>query len=125
MLLLTFITQTSRVKSASFFQPACVRLNSYDLQHHCEKQTPCDIHDRSILLLGRQGALIYLSSQDRIALLIYGLINYLDSFCSNIFHLLGRKKKLLLTLSHMPMLYFSLLGKFHLLQTQLLLLTEE
>jgi hypothetical protein len=88
MLLLTVITQTSLVKSASFFQPACVRLNSYGLQHHCEKQTPYDIHGRSILLLGRQDACVYISSQDRIALLIYGLINYLDSFCSNIFHLL-------------------------------------
>ena len=55
---------------------------------------------------------MYLSSQDRIALLIYGLINYLDSFCSNIFHLLRWKKKLLLSLSHMPMLYFLFLINF-------------
>ena len=54
------ITQTSLVKSASFFQPACARLNSYGRQYHCEKQTPYDIHGKSILLLGRQGAL-YLS----------------------------------------------------------------
>ena len=56
MLLLTVITQTSLVKSASFFQPACARLNSYGLQHHCEKQTPYDIHGKSILLLDHLGA---------------------------------------------------------------------
>jgi hypothetical protein len=61
MLLLTVITQTSLVKSASFFQPACVRLNSCGLQHHCEKQTSYDILGRSILLLGRQGACICIS----------------------------------------------------------------
>jgi hypothetical protein len=84
---MTLIMQTSLVKSASFFQLDCVRLNSYGRQHHCEKQTPYDIHGKSILLLGRQGACIYISPQHRIALLIYGLINYLDSFCSIIFHL--------------------------------------
>jgi len=58
--IMTFIMQTSLVKSASFFQLACARLNSYGHQHHCEKQTPYDIHGKSILLLGRQGACIYL-----------------------------------------------------------------
>jgi hypothetical protein len=45
-------------------------------------------------------------------LLIYGLINYLDSFCSNIFHLLRWKKRLLLSLRYMPILYFLFLGNF-------------
>jgi hypothetical protein len=88
---MTFIMQTPLVKSASFFQLVCARLNSCGHQHHYEKQRPYDIHGKSILLLGRQGACI-ISSQVRIALLIYGLINYVDSFCSNIFHLLGGKK---------------------------------
>jgi hypothetical protein len=52
--------QTSLVKSASFFQLACARLNSCGHQHHCEKQRPYDIHGKSILFLGRQGACIYL-----------------------------------------------------------------
>jgi hypothetical protein len=30
---------------------------------------------------------MYLSPQDAIAVLIYELINYVHSFCSNIFHL--------------------------------------
>jgi hypothetical protein len=42
--------------SSSPFQSACVRLNPYDLQHHCEKQIPFCIHDKSILLLGHLGA---------------------------------------------------------------------
>jgi hypothetical protein len=54
---MTFIMEMTLVKSASFFQPACVRLNSYGRQYHCEKQTPYDIHGTSILLLGPQGAM--------------------------------------------------------------------
>jgi hypothetical protein len=58
--LTTLIMQTSLVKSESFLQPACARLIPYGRQYHCEKQTPYDTHGKSILLLGRQGAL-YLS----------------------------------------------------------------
>ena len=80
--------QRSLVKSVSLIQPSCVRLNPHDRQHHCEKQIPYDIHGKSILLLGHRGACINLL-QDAIALLIYELINYVHSFCSNIFHLNG------------------------------------
>jgi hypothetical protein len=77
--------QRSLVKSMSLFQPPCVRLNPHDHQHHCEKQILYDIHDKSTLLLGHLGALCN-SPQDAIALLIYEVINYIHSFCSNIFH---------------------------------------
>jgi hypothetical protein len=77
--------QWSLVRLVSLFQPSCVQLNPYDHQHHCEKQIPYDIHGKSILLLGHLGALCNLP-QDAIALLIYELINYVHSFCSNIFH---------------------------------------
>ena len=57
---MTFIMQTSLVKSESFLQPACARLIPYGRQYHCEKQTLYGTHGKSILLLGRQDAL-YLS----------------------------------------------------------------
>jgi hypothetical protein len=85
---------------SSPFQSSCARLNPYGLQHHCEKQIPFCIHDKSILLLGRLDALsVYLSfslcAEDAIALL-YELINDLHSFCSTIFYLSFLKKMLLL-----------------------------
>ena len=85
--------------SSSFFQSSCARLNPYGHQHHCEKQIPSCIHDKSILLLGHLGACVYyislfLFAVDVIALL-YKLINYLDSFCSNIFYFTLRKMLLL------------------------------
>ena len=83
-----FFMHRSLVISSSPFQSAYARLNPYDRQHHCEKQIPYDIHGKSILLLGHRGACINLL-QDAIALLIYELINYVHSFCSNIFHLNG------------------------------------
>ncbi len=83
------------MKSSSLFQLSCGRLNPYGHQHHCEKQIPSCIHDKSILLLGRLGACMYISlslfAEVAIALL-YKLINDLDSFCSNIFYFNFQKK---------------------------------
>jgi hypothetical protein len=73
--------------SSSPAQSTCVRLNLYGHRYHCEKKISFCIHDKSILLLGHMGACVYVSppptSQDTIALLIYELINYVHSFCSN------------------------------------------
>jgi hypothetical protein len=75
-IIMTFIMQMSLVKSASFFQLACAHSNSYGHQHHCEKQTPYDIRGKSILLLGRQGACIYLfPSKNRVVNL------WIDQLC--------------------------------------------
>jgi hypothetical protein len=41
--------------SSSLFQSPCAHLTPYGHQHHCEKQIPSCIHDKSILLLGRLG----------------------------------------------------------------------
>ena len=74
---------THLVKSSSFVQSAYARLNPYDRQYHCEKKIPYDIRGKSILLLGHLGACMHSPLQDVIALLIYELINYVHSFCSN------------------------------------------
>jgi hypothetical protein len=54
---MTFIMPMSLLLISSLpFQSSCARLNSYDLQHHCEKQILFCIPGNSILLLDHLGA---------------------------------------------------------------------
>src|SRR5215210_2118665 len=83
----TIMPMSQLVKSSSPAQSVCAQLNPYDHRYHCGKKISFCIHDKSILLLGHRGACMYLicssTPQDAIALLIYELINYIHSFCSN------------------------------------------
>lgn len=57
MMMMIVMPMSQVVKySSSFLQSVCVRLNPYDLQHHCGKEISFCIRDKSILLLGHLGA---------------------------------------------------------------------